>query len=298
MPELPEVEYVARQLQSDLVGRAIVRADVFWARSIEGMDTGEFVSRVAGREVTGIGRRGKYLLIFLSDGQTLIVHRRMSGNLTFADGPDAQPYVRVAFALDDGRWLLYTDPRKFGRITLAASGALSDVLPILGPEPLDESFSTTELARRLAGRRAPIKAVLLDQSAVAGLGNIYADEALFRAGIHPLRPASSLRPHEISDLRTAIQETLRTGIEHGGTTFGRHRDAYNEAGRNLEHLQIYRRKGQPCRRCGTPVERIVVAQRGTHYCPRCQPATGPASSRRLTQPHGPDGQRQPITESR
>jgi formamidopyrimidine-DNA glycosylase len=270
MPELPEVEYVARQLRTDLVGCTIEHAEVRWPRSIERTSPSEFVERVAGRTLGAVGRRGKYLLLYLDNDSVLVVHRRMSGNLTFASDADALPYVRVAFALKDGRWLLYTDPRKFGRLALVARASLDDVFAVLGPEPLDESFTADALAERLAVRRGPIKAVLLDQSVVAGLGNIYADEALFRAGIHPLQPASSLSRSDIAALRTGIQEALQTGIAHGGTTFGRHRDAYNEAGRNLEHVQVYRRTGEPCMQCGTPVQRIVVAQRGTHFCPGCQ----------------------------
>ena len=143
--------------------------------------------------------------------------------------------------------------------------------PTLGPEPLEDAFTPAALAARLAGHAGAIKAVLLDQRVVAGLGNIYADEALFRAGIHPLRPAASLAAEEIARLHAGIQGALTTGIAHGGTTFGRHRDVYNEAGVNLEHVEVYRRTGQPCLRCGAPIERIVVAQRGTHFCPHCQP---------------------------
>lgn len=271
MPELPEVEYVARQLRGELVGRRIERVEVSWARIVAGMAPEELAARVAGQMVTGIGRRGKYLLIALAGGETLIVHRRMSGNLTLAPADAADAYVRAAFELDDGRWLLYSDPRKFGRITVAAEAELPRVFAALGPEPLDdEAFTEAALAARLAGTKRPIKAALLDQGIVAGLGNIYADEALFRARIHPLRPADSLTPSEIAALREAIQAVLLVGIEHGGTTFGRHRDVYNEAGTNLEHVVAYRKTGQPCPRCGTPIERIVVAQRGTHFCPHCQ----------------------------
>jgi formamidopyrimidine-DNA glycosylase len=270
MPELPEVEYVARQLRADLVGHTIEHAEVRWPRSIERASPREFVEQAAGRTISAVGRRGKYLLLYLDNDTVLVVHRRMSGNLMFASDADAQPYVRVAFALEDGRWLLYTDPRKFGRLALVARASLDEVFTVLGPEPLDESFTVDALAERLAARRGPIKAVLLDQTVVAGLGNIYTDEALFRAGIHPLQPASSLSRGEVAALRTGIQEALQTGIAHGGTTFGRHRDAYNEAGRNLEHVQVYRRTGECCMRCGMPIQRIVVAQRGTHFCPSCQ----------------------------
>jgi len=271
MPELPEVEYVARQLRGELVGRRIAGVEVPWPRTLGAMDPAEFAARLAGRTVVGVGRRAKWLLIELDDGQVLAVHRRMSGNLLLV-GPDgADPYARAILALDDGRRLIYSDPRKFGRLLLATREAPPAAFAGLGPEPLEPAFTPEALAARLNGRGRALKALLLDQSVVAGLGNIYADEALFRARLHPLRTGSSLAPEEIRRLRDAIQETLRTGIEHGGTTFGRHRDAFNEAGRNLDHLDVYRRTGEPCRACGAPIERIVVAQRGTHYCPHCQP---------------------------
>ena len=275
MPELPEVEYVARQLRETLPGRRITGVAVRWERSIQGMSPQQFAAEVIGREVTEVGRRAKYLLLTLDDRRLLIIHRRMSGNLllwrpTAPDEPEP-PYTRVLFSFDDGRRLAYTDPRKFGRIALAAPDALPTTFASLGPEPLEQAFTPAALAARLAGRNRAIKVALLDQRVVAGLGNIYADEALFRAGIHPLRPASSLTAAEVARLHAGIQGALTTGIAHGGTTFGRHRDIYDEAGVNLEHVEVYRRAGQPCLRCGTPIERIVVAQRSAHFCPHCQP---------------------------
>lgn len=272
MPELPEVEHVARQLRGELIGRTIVAAHVIWARSVQGMDPLEFEERLRGRTVTAIGRRAKYLLISLDDGDALVIHRRMSGNLILAEKDAAAPYTRVAFTLDDGRQLLYTDPRKFGRLLLVSEDTLEQVFAALGPEPLEADFTPEVLEQQLAGRDRAIKALLLDQSVVAGLGNIYADEALFRARIHPLRRASTLTHDEIAALYAGIQGALRTGIEHGGTTFGRFRDVYNEAGRNLEHVEVYQRTGQPCPHCATPIERITVAQRSTHFCPTCQQA--------------------------
>jgi formamidopyrimidine-DNA glycosylase len=271
MPELPEVEYVARQLRGELIGRAIVAADVLWPRTVEGLDPRAFASRVVGQQVRAVGRRGKYVLVTLSGGDVLLVHRRMSGNLLLQRSKEDDPYTRVSFTLDDGRRLVFSDPRKFGRLRLVAAESLPAALEALGPEPLDDEFTPDALAKRLAGRSRAIKALLLDQTTVAGLGNIYADEALFRAGIHPLRPAASLTPAEVASLHAAIRAVLLTGIEHGGTTIGRHRDVFDEAGTNGDHLDVYRRTGQPCRRCGTAVRRIVVTQRGTHFCPACQP---------------------------
>jgi formamidopyrimidine-DNA glycosylase len=246
--------------------------EVLWPGAVEGISPEEFAARLAGRGVVGVDRRAKYLLVELDDGQVLTIHRRMSGNLILARPGEHDPYERVALSLDDGRRLLFSDPRKFGRLGLATRAEPPAKLAALGPEPLAPDFTPQALAERLAGRRRALKALLLDQSVIAGLGNIYADEAVWRARLHPLRTGASLTPDEVAALHEAIQATLRLGIEHGGTTFGRHRDAFNEAGRNMEHLDVYRRTGQPCRRCGTPIARIEVAQRGTHYCPQCQKA--------------------------
>jgi formamidopyrimidine-DNA glycosylase len=273
MPELPEVEYVARQLRETLPGRRFTGVDVRWARTIQGMEPGAFVAGVTGRAVTAVGRRAKYLLLTLDDGRLMIAHRRMSGNLLLCGRGQGEPlYTRVALELDDGRRLYYTDPRKFGRLTLAWPDALPVALRELGPEPLEAEFTPAALAERLSGSRRAIKVALMDQRVIAGLGNIYADEALYRAKVHPLRQAGSLSSVEVARLRAGIQGALTVGIAHGGTTFGRHRDLYDEAGSNLEHVEVYQRTGQPCLRCGTAIERITVAQRGTHFCPRCQRA--------------------------
>ena len=270
MPELPEVEYVALQLRTALIRRKIVGAEVLWAGAIASPAVPDFVARIAGQRVTGIGRRAKSLLIELSGGDVLVVHRRMTGNLILTSATTDVPYTRVRFALDGGRQLAFSDPRKFGRLWLLRGAELTEFFADLGPEPLDAAFTDEVLAARLAGHRRAIKALLLDQAIVAGLGNIYADEALYQARIHPLRPGAALTAADVAALRAAIQSVLMTGIEHGGTTIGRHRDLYDEAGTNREHLHVYQHTGQPCGRCGTPITRIVVAQRGTHYCPSCQ----------------------------
>jgi formamidopyrimidine-DNA glycosylase len=273
MPELPEVEYLARQLRETLPGHRFVAVETRWDRTIAGMTSAELATALSGRMVTAVGRRAKYLLLTLDDGRLLIVHRRMSGNLLlWTDGEPEPLYARVIFTLDDGRRLVYSDPRKFGRVTLARADALPAPFASLGPEPLDEAFTPAALEERLAGQKRVIKAALLDQRIVAGLGNIYADEALWLARIHPLRRAHTLTPREVAQLHAGIQQALTTGIAHGGTTFGRHRDLYNEAGSNLEHVAVYQRTGEPCLRCHQPIERITVAQRGSHFCPHCQRA--------------------------
>jgi formamidopyrimidine-DNA glycosylase len=280
LPELPEVEYVARQLRQELVGHRLAQVRVWWDGAVLGMEPRAFEAHLRDRRVVAIGRRAKYLLVELDDGTTLVIHRRMSGNLVFATDGEDTPYTRVEFLLDDGRRLRFTDPRKFGRLALVPQGALPAHFARLGPEPLESEFTVEALAARLADRRRPLKALLLDQTVVAGLGNIYADEALFHARLHPLRTGASLSRAEVARLREGIQEVLLGAIEHGGTTFGRHRDVYNEAGLHLEHVAAYRRTGQPCPRCGQPITRITVAQRGTHFCPTCQQERTTASPSR------------------
>lgn len=262
---------MARQLRAELPGRRIVSVKVAWPRTLGGMEAAEFAARLTGQVVSAIGRRGKHVIVELENGDALVIHRRMSGNLIFLPPEERDPWARVTFCLDDGRALVFSDPRKFGRVLLVRQDELRGLFADLGPEPLEDEFTVADLEARLRGSRRPIKVALLDQAVVVGLGNIYADEALFRAGIHPLHPASSLTHEEIARLRETIRETLQLGIEHGGTTFGRHRDVYDEAGTNLEYLNVYRRTGQPCRVCGQPIERVVIAQRSAHYCLRCQP---------------------------
>ncbi len=272
MPELPEVEYLVRQMREHLTCAQITRVCVQWAGIVEHPAPDAFVRAVQGREIVGVERRAKLIVLRLSREGAVIVHRRMTGNLELCDAstPD-QPHQRLAFTLADGRRLLYTDPRKFGRLGFYHEAELPARLAHLGPEPLEPDFTAARLRDIVRGSRRAIKAVLLDQEAVAGIGNIYADESLFDARIHPSRPAGTLTPREIARLRAGIVAALTTGIAHGGTTFGRHRDLFGEAGTNLDYILVYKRAGKPCLRCGATIRRIVVAQRGTHYCPRCQP---------------------------
>lgn len=279
MPELPEVETIAADLRMQLVGRRFHTAHILWPRTLAAPDPASLNARLAGRTVADVGRRGKYLLIALDSGDTLIIHLRMTGRLALmAEGDPRlrEDHVRARFALADGNYLVFTDARKFGRIWLAQD--VAQVLGKLGPEPFDWHFTAQQLGERLSLRRAAIKALLLDQSIIAGLGNIYADEALHLAGIHPLRPGASLTPDEINCLHAAIRSVLVESIAARGTMLRDYRTPYGPDGAYKSRLRVYGQPGRPCPRCATPIERIRVAQRSTHFCPCCQPAAGDCAS--------------------
>lgn len=271
MPELPEVEVIAQGLQR-LIGQSIIQeVEVLWPRSVARPEVPAFIQGLAGRQVLDVRRRGKFILFGLDDGRCLLAHLRMTGGFcVFPRTTPPHAYVRVIFHLADGRDLWYVDIRKFGRLYLVDSP--DEVLHELGIEPLSAEFTADRLADILRRRKGAIKPLLLDQRLIAGVGNIYADEALFRAGIHPLRRAAGLSMEEVRGLHAAIREVLQEAIDHRGTTLRNYRDADGETGQNQFRLNVYRRQGEPCRRCGTPIERIVVGQRGTHFCPLCQPA--------------------------
>ena len=271
MPELPEVETVAADLRPQLIGSRFAAAHILWPRTLAAPDLELLGARIADRQVTAIGRRGKYLLVHLDSGQTLIIHLRMTGQLAVVadDSPLLNgPHLRASFELTDGRRLTFTDARKFGRIWLVDK--IEEVVGKLGLEPLDWTFTPEALAERLRTRRVAIKALLLDQTVVAGVGNIYADEALFMAGIHPLRPACSLTGDEIARLCDAIRVVLQESIDERGTLLRDYRTPYGQDGAYQNRLRVYQQTGLPCPRCGTSIERIRVTQRGTHFCPRCQ----------------------------
>lgn len=271
MPELPEVETIVRDLQARLTGRVMTGVVVQWPGSIGAPDPGSFAERLAKRTVTAVRRRGKWIVIELDDGQALLVHLRMTGQLLL-ESPQcpADEYTRLRFSLDSGMRLRFSDVRKFGRLILTEDP--DDVLEDLGPEPLEDDFTVGRFERMLAERRGRIKSLLLNQEFLAGLGNIYVNEALWRAKIHPLRPANSLSGEEVSRLYGAIRSTLRAAIDQGGTTLenGNFRQADGEPGEYAGELLVYGRDEEPCACCGEPIERIVVGQRGTYYCPGCQ----------------------------
>jgi len=273
VPELPEVETIRQDLLPRVVGRTITH---IWLspeapRLVRRPSSQEFVQGLRGRRIEDISRRGKYLLLPLSDGRTWIVHLRMTGSLLHHRQEEPiDPYTRARFGLDDGWELRFRDLRKLGEMWLVEEP--QEVVGKLGPEPLAEDFTPDVLASRLAGRRTSIKALLLDQRALAGLGNIYADEALFFAGIHPLRPAGSLSQEEVLRLYEAIGLVLVQALGDRGTSFRFYVDALGRKGEHQLYIQAFRRTGQPCYRCGSPIQRIKVGGRGTHFCPRCQGA--------------------------
>jgi formamidopyrimidine-DNA glycosylase len=276
VPELPEVETYVRELTPELTGRTITAAHVFWPRTIAEPLAEEFPNRIAGLSFDSFDRRGKYRLLGMNDGSTLIVHLRMTGKLLILPGDSERNlHTHVVMELDNGSTLHYNDPRKFGRIWLVPDR--TTVLAKLGPEPLTDDFRVDEFAARLAGRSAPVKSLLLDQRLVAGVGNIYADESLFRAGIHPARAGGSLTPDEIARLHIAIREVLEAGIRRRGSTLGGSSlQNYLRPGGLPGDFQneffVFRRTGEPCLVCGTPIVRTVIGQRSTHFCPHCQPA--------------------------
>jgi len=271
MPELPEVETIRAQLEPELVGRRIEELEVLDERWSRPVAPERLAAAVSGRSIEGLDRRGKYLLLRLDCGETLIMHLRMTGNLLLVDGEGSQAYLRARFRLDDGRELHFTDPRRFGEAFLLAAPALEERFRrSLGIEPLSEQFTVEALARMAAGRRAPLKSFLLDQAGVAGVGNIYADEALFRARLHPLSPAGSMRAEHVAALRDGVIAALRAGLDGGGASIDDYRDARGERGQMQDEFLVHTREGEPCPRCGESIRRIVVAGRSTYYCPGCQ----------------------------
>ncbi|MDB5101067.1 MAG: DNA-(apurinic or apyrimidinic site) lyase / Formamidopyrimidine-DNA glycosylase [Cyanobacteria bacterium RYN_339] len=273
MPELPEVETVARDLAAQANGRTITGVEwLDWPRMIETPDEAGFRAGIAGRKILAVARRAKWVLATLEGGLTLAVHLRMSGSLVVypADHP-IDPYTHLVLALDDGRRIFFRDVRKFGRVRLLDAAGLAALDAHHGVEPLSDGFTPAVFARILAGKSTRIKPLLLDQALIAGLGNIYVDEALWHAKIHPERPAAAVQAKEAKALHGAIQEVLTKSITLGGSSFRDYRNGYGQQGGNQVSFAVYQRGGEPCQRCGGLIERMVVAQRGTHVCPKCQP---------------------------
>lgn len=272
MPELPEVETIRRDLEPLVAGRAIVAVEVApdTIDLLAGMPVEALRAALVGRRIVSLGRRGKYLLFGLDDGHVLAAHLRMTGRLVWraaADPPIAHERARIA--LDDGHHLRWSDLRKFG--TWAVADDPAEVVGKLGPEPLDAAFTPAFLRALLAGRTAPVKAVLLDQRRVAGLGNIYVDEALFAARIRPDTPAGEVSRAAAARLHAACREVLEHGIANRGASFSDYVDGQGDPGNQHKYVRVFRRHGKPCYACGAEIARAVVGGRGTHYCPRCQP---------------------------
>jgi len=276
MPELPEVETTKNELLPHIVNHHITGVTLFWEGIVRQPSVEEFCSRLIGQKLTGIVRRGKYLIFNLISSEVLIIHLRMTGSLLIGqDSSEPPKYTRAIIHLDKDTSIFFRDPRKLGAMWVVEDK--SEVVGKLGPEPLKAGFTPQTLNKRLQNRTAPIKALLLDQSFVAGIGNMYADEALFAARIHPLRPGGSLSRDEVNRLRNAIQQVLWSAIGNkGASTDTYFRPDGNKGTAHFQFQVAHRLSGKFCPVCGTPIERIVIRNRGTYFCPRCQPQNQPA----------------------
>lgn len=287
MPELPEVETIRRQLEPEIVGRRIVSAMVLDERWTRPESPAAMEAGLLDREIVSAGRRGKYLLVGLGDGSTLVMHLRMTGNLLLAERNEAEgrrfgakrlyeaatgpAHLRAELELDDGRLLRFTDPRRFGHASLLGAEELAPYLDSrLGVEPLGDELTPELIGRIAAGRTAPLKSFLLDQKGIAGIGNIYADEALHRAELHPLSPAGSMREEHWEALREGIVEALEEGLRNGGASINDYRDSRGEQGSMQNEFRVHTRVGEECPRCGGRIARIVVSGRSTYFCAACQ----------------------------
>jgi formamidopyrimidine-DNA glycosylase len=289
MPELPEVETVCRQLEPELEGRRVERLEIDDERWCRPAPAAELEAAVEGATIESLGRRGKYLLLGLDGGRTLVMHLRMTGNLVLVvPGGEAidpsegrrlyegertaeERHLRARFVLDDGHEVWFTDPRRFGEAVLLGDDELeAHFASRLGVEPFSDEFTAEALGELAAGRTAPLKSFLLDQKGIAGVGNIYADEALFRARLHPLSPAGSMKPEHHAALRDAVVAALEAGIDGGGASIDDFRDGRGERGTMQDEFLVHTREGEPCPRCGEAIRRIVVSGRSTYFCPACQ----------------------------
>jgi formamidopyrimidine-DNA glycosylase len=274
MPELPEVETIRASLAPGLAGRTFSRVRIDDSRLTRPEPPEVVAAELEGERVADVRRRGKYLIVAFESGRHLLVHLRMTGNVLHPapDGYRDDPHVRAVVRLDDGSDVIYRDVRRFGTWDLLEPGDLDSYFAArrLGGEPLERGFTTKSLGAALAGRRAPVKAALLDQRAVAGVGNIYADEALWYARIHPLTPAGHLDGTEIAALRDGIRKALRLGIRRQGATLRDYRRSDGGEGAMQNEFRVYGREGEPCERCGTPIAKTRAGGRGTWYCPTCQ----------------------------
>ncbi|HZC75186.1 MAG TPA: bifunctional DNA-formamidopyrimidine glycosylase/DNA-(apurinic or apyrimidinic site) lyase [Gaiellaceae bacterium] len=282
MPELPEVESVRRQLEPALLGRRFERVRIDDARLVRPYEPAEVAAELEGERVAAVERRGKYLVVRFESGRVLLIHLRMTGSLLHAPVGSLQddPHRRAVVTLDDASDVAYRDVRRFGTWLLLEPGEAEPYLAErVGDEPLDALFTTARLGERLAGRRTSLKAALLDQRTLAGMGNIYADEALWRARLNPLRPAAGLDRAELRRLHRGIRAALEHGLARQGSTLRDYRLPDGSGGSMQDEFRVYGRRDEPCDRCGTLIARTQVAGRTTWYCPTCQPAV-PAQAAR------------------
>ena len=273
MPELPEVETIRTGLEPHLVGRTFVQVEISDSRLTRPHDPREVAAELEGETVAAVERRGKYLVVRFETGRVLLIHLRMTGSLLHAPRGAAadDAYVRAVVRLDTGSDVAYRDVRRFGTWLLLEPGELEPYLAErIGREPLGSSLTARSLSDRLARRKAPLKAVVLDQRVFAGVGNIYADEALWWARLHPLRPANTLTPEELQALVRGIRKALRLGIARQGATLRDYRNANGETGGMQAEFRVYGRAGETCTRCGHPIEKTRAGGRGTWFCPNCQ----------------------------
>ena len=273
MPEMPEVEIIRRYLDTVLGGQKIMKLDILLPRQIKWPQPESYRAMAIGRTICAMNRRGKYLIMELDNGNELIFHLRMTGRLVFEpDGKPKDSYARLLFYLDGGGVLVYGDTRTLGAVYALAPGERWRIhgLDTMGPEPLSPAFTPEYLYQLVQGKKTVIKSLLLNQKYIGGIGNIYDDEALFLAGIHPARHAGSLTREECLRLYQAINSVIEAGIKDGGTTFRDYQNGKGGQGNHQEHLFVYNRKGKPCRKCGTLIEKTTLGGRGTHFCPACQ----------------------------
>ncbi len=274
MPELPEVETIRRQLSPFLSGKRIVGIEVSDPSLVAPQSPAVFKKDLKGHSIDCISRRGKYLLFELDAGHALVIHLRMTGRLTQATFPlprGARKHLRLVLRFNDGSGLVFHDMRRFGKAFILTREQVTSYWRKLGPEPLGRSFNASYFSKKIEKRTRPIKSLLLDQTIVAGIGNIYADEALFVARIHPMRPSGDLKEAEIGRLVDAIKKTLRRAIKLEGSSIDTYRDSQGQPGRFQETFRVHRRLGKVCPGCGRGlVEKIKVGGRGTYFCPSCQ----------------------------
>ncbi|HJQ51033.1 MAG TPA: bifunctional DNA-formamidopyrimidine glycosylase/DNA-(apurinic or apyrimidinic site) lyase [Gaiellaceae bacterium] len=283
MPELPEVESVRRQLEPALVGRRFDRATIDDSRLVRPYDPAEVAAELEGERVAAVERRGKYLIVRFESGRVLLIHLRMTGNVLHGPRDSFQdlPHRRAVVTLDDGSDVAYRDVRRFGTWLLLEPDEAEPYLGArVGDEPLDTLFTAAKLGERLAGRRTSLKAALLDQRTLAGMGNIYVDEALWRARLNPLRAAAGLDGAELRRLHRGIRAALEHGLARQGSTLRDYRLPDGSGGSMQDEFRVYGRRDEPCDRCGTPISRTQVAGRTTWFCPTCQPEERPQAARR------------------